>query len=88
MKLEQNKKYFTKGGSYYDNESFINKELTLLIELLFSTGKQSKLKDSVLKKIYFKSKFAVHGKHIFNAHLRKILQKIEPLNSTCTKNQN
>jgi len=30
----------------------------------------------VLKKIYFKSEIAIHGNHILNAHLGKIVQKL------------
>ena len=73
---DQNKRYFIKGGLSDDAESFTNEEVALLKELLLSTGKQSKLKDSLLKKIYFKSEIAVHGKHILNAHLGKIVQKL------------
>jgi predicted DNA-binding transcriptional regulator YafY len=76
LERDQNKRYFIKGGLYDDAESFTNEEVELLKELLLSSGKQSKLKDSVLKKIYFKSEIAVHGNHILNAHLGKIVQKL------------
>jgi predicted DNA-binding transcriptional regulator YafY len=39
-------------------------------------GKDSKLKDSILKKIYFKSEIAIHGNHILKAHLGKIVEKL------------
>ena len=48
----------------------------LLKELLLSVGKDSKLKDSILKKIYFKSEIAIHGNHILKAHLGKIVEKL------------
>ena len=76
LERDQNKRYFIKGGLYDDAESFTHEEVTLLRELLLSSAKQSKLKDSVLKKIYFKSEIAVHGNHILNAHLGRIVQKL------------
>jgi predicted DNA-binding transcriptional regulator YafY len=76
LERDQNKRYFIKGGLYDETESFTNEEVTLLRELLLSSGKQSKLKDAVLKKIYFKSEIAVHGNHILSAHLGKIVQKL------------
>ena len=76
LERDQNKRYFIKGGLYDAAESFTNEEVTLLKELLLSSGKQSKLKDAVLKKIYFKSEIAVHGNHLLNAHLGKIVEKL------------
>ena len=76
LERDQYKRYFIKGGLYDETESFTNEEVTLLRELLLSSGKQSKLKDAVLKKIYFKSEIAIHGNHILNAHLGKIVQKL------------
>ena len=76
LERDQNKRYFIKGGLYDESESFTNAEVTLLKELLLSSGKDSKLKDAVLKKIYFKSEIAVHGNHILKAHLGKIIEKL------------
>ncbi len=76
LERDQNKRYFIKGGLYDETESFTNEEVALLKELLLSSAKQSKLKDSVLKKIYFKSEIAVHGNHILKAHLGKIVEKL------------
>lgn len=76
LERDQNKRFFITGERFDDAESFTNEEVTLLRELLLSSGKQSKLKDSVLKKIYFKSEIAVHGNHILKAHLGKIVEKL------------
>ncbi len=76
LERDQNKRYFIKGELYDETASFTNEEVTLLRELLLSSGKQSKLKDAVLKKIYFKSEIAVHGNHILKAHLGKIVEKL------------
>ncbi len=76
LERDQNKRYFIKGGLYDETESFTNEEVTLLRELLLSSGKKSKLKDAVLKKIYFKSEIALHGNHILKAHLGKIVEKL------------
>lgn len=84
LERDQNKRYFIKGGLYDDVESFTNEEVSLLRELLLSSAKESKLKDSVLKKIYFKSEIAVHGNHILNAHLGKIVHKL----SSAIQNEN
>ena len=59
-----------------ESYSFSNEEVELLKELLLSVGKDSKLKDSILKKIYFKSEIAIHGNHILKAHLGKIVEKL------------
>lgn len=76
LERDQNKRYFIKGGLYDESESFTNAEVTLLKELLLSSGKDSKLKDAVLKKIYFKSEIAVRGNLILKAHLGKIIEKL------------
>ena len=59
-----------------ESYTFSNEEVKLLKELLLSVGKDSKIKDSILKKIYFKSEIAIHGNHILKAHLGKIVEKL------------
>lgn len=76
LERDQNKRYFIKGSLYDGEEAFTNEEVALLKELLLSSAKDSKLKDSVLKKIYYKSEIAIQGNHIMNAHLGKIVQKL------------
>jgi proteasome accessory factor C len=76
LERDQNKRYFITGERFDESDSFTNEEVTLLKELLLSSAKDNKLKDSLLKKIYFKSEMAVHGNNILNAHLGKIVQKL------------
>lgn len=76
LERDQNKRFFITSDKYNDSDSFTNEEVALLRELLLSSGKESKLKDSVLKKIYLKSEIAIQGNDILNAHLGKIVQKL------------
>lgn len=76
LERDQNKRYFISGDRFQEFDSFTNEEVALLNELLMSSAKDSKLKDAILKKIYFKSEMAVHGNNILNAHLGLIIQKI------------
>ena len=72
----QNKRYYIIGDILDDSDVFTDEEVVLLRELLLSSAKDNKLKDAILKKIYFKSEMAVHGNNILNAHLGLIIQKI------------
>lgn len=76
LERDQNKRYFINGDRFQEFDSFTNEEVALLSELLLSSAKDNKLKDAILKKIYFKSEMAVHGNNILNAHLGLIIQKI------------
>lgn len=76
LERDQNKRYFITGDRFQEFDSFTNEEVALLSELLLSSAKDNKLKDAILKKIYFKSEMAVHGNNILNAHLGLIIQKI------------
>ncbi|NBW27313.1 MAG: WYL domain-containing protein [Flavobacteriaceae bacterium] len=76
LQRDQNNRFFIINDVEVEPYSFSNEEVELLKELLFSVGKDSKLKDSILKKIYFKSEIAIHGNHILKAHLGKIVEKL------------
>ena len=76
LQRDQNNRFFIINDVEVEPYSFSNEEVELLKELLFSIGKDSKLKDSILKKIYFKSEIAIHGNHILKAHLGKIVEKL------------
>jgi proteasome accessory factor C len=84
LERDQNKRYYISGDRFDDSDSFTNEEVALLRELLLSSAKENKLKDAILKKIYFKSEMAVHGNSILNAHLGKIVQRI----SVAIENEN
>jgi proteasome accessory factor C len=55
---------------------FNNEEVSLLRELLLSSGTKSNLKDALLRKIYLKSEIAIQGNHLLNAHLGKIVSDL------------
>jgi proteasome accessory factor C len=76
LQRDQNNRFFIINDLEEELYSFSNEEVVLLKELLLSVGKDSKLKDSILKKIYFKSEIAIHGNHILKAHLGKIVEKL------------
>ena len=76
LQRDQNNRFFIINDAEDEPYSFSNEEVVLLKELLLSVGKDSKLKDSILKKIYFKSEIAIHGNHILKAHLGKIVEKL------------
>jgi predicted DNA-binding transcriptional regulator YafY len=76
LQRDQNNRFFIINDVEVEPYSFSNDEVVLLKELLLSVGKDSKLKDSILKKIYFKSEIAIHGNHILKAHLGKIIEKL------------
>lgn len=76
LQRDQNNRFFIINDVEVEPYSFSNEEVELLKELLLSVGKDSKLKDSILKKIYFKSEIAIHGNHILKAHLGKIVEKL------------
>ena len=76
LQRDQNNRFLIINEDEIESYSFSNEEVELLKELLLSVGKDSKLKDSILKKIYFKSEIAIHGNHILKAHLGKIVEKL------------
>lgn len=76
LKRDQHNRFLIINEDEVESYSFSNEEVKLLKELLLSIGKDSKLKDSILKKIYFKSEIAIHGNHILKAHLGKIVEKL------------
>lgn len=76
LQRDQNNRFFIISDVEVQPYSFSNEEVAFLKELLLSVGKKSKLKDSILKKIYFKSEIAIHGNHILKAHLGKIVEKL------------
>jgi predicted DNA-binding transcriptional regulator YafY len=73
LQKDQNNKFLIIGNDDYETVSFSNEEATLLRDLVLSTGKESKLKDSLLQKIYLQSELAIQGNHILKAQLGKMV---------------
>ena len=76
LQKDQNNKFLIIGNDDYETVSFSNEETSLLRDLVLSTGKESKLKDSLLQKIYLQSELAIQGNHILKANIGKMVTKI------------
>lgn len=76
LKKDQNNKFLIIGSGDYETVSFSNEEASLLRDLVLSTGKENKLKDSILQKIYLQSELALQGNHILKANLGNMVSKI------------
>jgi predicted DNA-binding transcriptional regulator YafY len=73
LQKDQNNKFLIFGNDDYETVSFSNEEATLLRDLVLSTGKGSKLRDSLLQKIYLQSELSIQGNHILKAQLGKMV---------------
>lgn len=81
---DHNNKYHILGENEYQSISFSNEEVSLLRDLVLSTGKDNKLKDSLLQKIYLQSELAIQGNNILKANLGRMIEKI---NSSISENK-
>lgn len=81
---DHNNKFQIVGGDEYQKISFSNEEVLLLRDLVMTTGKDNKLRDSLLQKIYLQSELAIQGNHILKANLGKMVEKI---NSSISENK-
>jgi proteasome accessory factor C len=84
LQKDQNNKFLIIGNDEYETVSFSNEEASLLRDLVLSTGKESKLKDSLLQKIYLQSELAIQGNQILKANIGKMVTKI---NSAISENK-
>jgi proteasome accessory factor C len=84
LQKDQNNKFLIIGNDDYEPVSFSNEEASLLRDLVLSTGKESKLKDSLLQKIYLQSELAIQGNQILKANIGKMVTKI---NSAISENK-
>ena len=76
LQKDQNNKFSIIGNNDFETVSFSNEEASLLRDLVLSTGKESKLKDTLLKKIYLQSELAIQGNQILRANIGKMVTKI------------
>jgi predicted DNA-binding transcriptional regulator YafY len=81
---DHNNKFQIVGGNEYQQISFSNEEVLLLRDLVMTTGKDNKLRDSLLQKIYLQSELAIQGNQILKANLGKMVEKI---NSSISENK-
>ena len=73
---DHNNKFQIVGGDEYQQISFSDEEVLLLRDLVMTTGKDNKLRDSLLQKIYLQSELAIQGNHILKANLGRMVEKI------------
>ena len=76
LQKDQNNKFLIIDGGDFETISFSNEEASLLRDLVLSAGKDSKLKDALLQKIYLQSELALQGNHILKANLGKMVSII------------
>ena len=81
---DHNNKFQILGGDEFQQISFSNEEVLLLRDLVLTTGKDNKLRDSLLQKIYLQSELAIQGNQILKANLGKMVEKI---NSSISENK-
>lgn len=70
---DQSNRFIIIGDFDNDASTFTPDEANLLKELLLTSANKSKLKDSILKKIYLQSEVAIQGNNLLNAHLGRII---------------
>lgn len=73
---DYNNKFQIIGEDEFHSISFSNEEVLLLRDLILTIGKDNKLKDSLLQKIYLQSELAIQGNHILKANLGRMVEKI------------
>jgi predicted DNA-binding transcriptional regulator YafY len=76
LQKDQNNKFLIVSGDDYETVSFSKEEASLLRDLVLSAGKDSKLKDSLLQKIYLQSEISIQGNQILKANLGILVAKI------------
>ncbi len=76
LQKDPNNKFSIIGKDDYELISFSNEEASLLRDLLLTAGKESKLRDSLLQKIYLQSELSIQGDYVLKANLSRIVEKI------------
>jgi predicted DNA-binding transcriptional regulator YafY len=76
LQRDKNNKYFIVHSEQTETVQFSADETAFLQQLILSSGKDSNLKDVVLKKIYLSSETTIIGNHLLKAHLGKIVEDL------------
>ena len=76
LQRDKNNKYFIVHSDQTETVQFSTDETAFLQQLILSSGKDSNLKDVVLKKIYLSSETTIIGNHLLKAHLGKIVEDL------------
>ena len=75
VQKDEHNKFFILSDKETD-EHFTKEEAGYLIEMVKTAGKENKLQQAVLKKIYLKSEVSHQANSLFKAHLSKLVEKI------------
>ena len=75
VQKDEHNKFFILSDKQTD-EHFTNEEAGYLIEMVKTVGKENKLQQAVLKKIYLKSEVTHQANSLFKAHLSKLVEKL------------
>jgi predicted DNA-binding transcriptional regulator YafY len=75
VQKDEHNKFFILSEKESD-EHFTKEEAGYLIEMVKTAGKENKLQQAVLKKIYLKSEVSHQANSLFKAHLSKLVEKI------------
>ncbi len=76
LQKDENNRFYIVGDIEDDSNNFSPDEANLLKELILTSANKSKLKDSLLKKVYLQSEVSIQGNNLLNAHLGKIVDVI------------
>lgn len=75
IQKDEHNKFFILSDKDSD-DIFTKEEAGYLIEMIKTVGKENKLQQSVLKKIYLKSEVSHQANSLFKAHLSKLVEKL------------
>ena len=75
VQKDEHNKFFILSDKETD-EHFTKEEAGYLIEMVKTAGKENKLQQAVLKKIYLKSEVSHQANSLFKAHLSKLVEKL------------
>lgn len=75
VQKDEHNKFFILSDKETD-EHFTKEEASYLIEMVKTAGKENKLQQAVLKKIYLKSEVSHQANSLFKAHLSKLVEKL------------
>lgn len=75
IQKDEHNKFFIVSDNLSE-DFFTKEEAGYLIEMIKTTGKENKLQQAVLKKIYLKSEVSHQANSLFKAHLGKLVEKL------------
>ncbi len=80
VEKDAHNKFFITQAEAKSITDFTDKEIRFLKTLLAGVSKQNKLKEAVLNKLCINDNYSSEGKLILNAHISKLIEKIDYAN--------